>query len=188
MNITMKQSLLAIALAGAFSFANAATIAIPGSAGPLNISLGTNPTGADDYAVTRNRGSFDDFFNFSIISAPTNSGSVAELQNILSGFNITGGMLSLYQDVGPAGKDAGDILLGTDAFEARGLGNAQIDSLLADGNYFYEVSGTAVGTKGGRYDFVATSLPVPEPETYALMLAGLGVISFIGRRRLSKFA
>ena len=184
MQITMKQTLLAIALAGAFSAASAATIPLTG---PQNVNLGTNPTGANDYAVTTNKGSFDDFFNFVISGAPTNSGSTAELQNILSGFNITGGMLSLYQDVGPAGKDGGDILLGTDTFEFT-TGGAQLDKMLANGNYFYEVSGTGVGTQGGRYDFVAASLPVPEPETYALMLAGLGVIGFIGRRRLNKFA
>ena len=27
------------------------------------------------------------------------------------------------------------------------------------------------------------STPVPEPETYAMMLAGLGALGFIGRRR-----
>jgi hypothetical protein len=27
--------------------------------------------------------------------------------------------------------------------------------------------------------------PVPEPETYALMLAGLGVMTFVARRRKS---
>jgi hypothetical protein len=31
-------------------------------------------------------------------------------------------------------------------------------------------------------DFTFTQ-PVPEPETYALMLAGLGVVSFVARRR-----
>lgn len=35
---------------------------------------------------------------------------------------------------------------------------------------------------------VATLAPVPEPETYAMMLAGLGLIGFIGMRRKSKQA
>lgn len=34
---------------------------------------------------------------------------------------------------------------------------------------------------GGAFNFGVT--PVPEPETYALMLAGLGVIGFVARRR-----
>ncbi|RYG21071.1 MAG: PEP-CTERM sorting domain-containing protein, partial [Burkholderiales bacterium] len=29
----------------------------------------------------------------------------------------------------------------------------------------------------------ATALPVPEPETYALLAAGLGVIGFVASRR-----
>jgi PEP-CTERM motif len=37
-------------------------------------------------------------------------------------------------------------------------------------------------------DFSATVTAVPEPETYAMMLAGLGAIGFMSRRRKSKLA
>ncbi|WP_235835188.1 PEP-CTERM sorting domain-containing protein [Piscinibacter terrae] len=40
------------------------------------------------------------------------------------------------------------------------------------GDGFYSVS-----------EFAAIGTPVPEPETYALMLAGLGVVGFMARRR-----
>lgn len=36
--------------------------------------------------------------------------------------------------------------------------------------------------------FAPTVAPVPEPETYALMLSGIGMLGFIGRRRLAKGA
>lgn len=46
----------------------------------------------------------------------------------------------------------------------------------------------AIGTSdslGGSLDAISvtTTSPVPEPETYAMMLAGLGLLGFIARRR-----
>jgi hypothetical protein len=58
----------------------------------------------------------------------------------------------------------------------------------AAGSYYWAVAGDAVGSNGGVYLYAANTAVVPEPETYAMMLAGLGMIGFIGRRRLAKGA
>lgn len=42
--------------------------------------------------------------------------------------------------------------------------------------------GFAIQKGGGAFNFGATP-PIPEPETYALMLAGLGAVGFVARRR-----
>lgn len=62
-------------------------------------------------------------------------------------------------------------------------------SNVAPGNYIVKASGTLDGL--GQYKGVAliganyTVTPVPEPETYAMMLAGLGAIGFVALRRKS---
>lgn len=54
---------------------------------------------------------------------------------------------------------------------------------LMAGDYFYQVSGTYAGK--GSYlldsEFTSTVVPVPEPETYALLALGLACVA-IGRR------
>jgi hypothetical protein len=44
-------------------------------------------------------------------------------------------------------------------------------------------SGFIINNGGGNLNFAA---PVPEPQTYALLMAGLGVIGFVARRRAIK--
>ncbi len=54
---------------------------------------------------------------------------------------------------------------------------------LQSGNYYLQVSGKVTGNKGGTYGGDLTLLPVPEPETYGMMLAGLGLLGFMARRK-----
>ncbi|MCR5867505.1 FxDxF family PEP-CTERM protein [Aquincola sp. J276] len=47
------------------------------------------------------------------------------------------------------------------------------------------VSGIKTGTGAGVFSGELVMAPVPEPETYALMLAGLGAVGFVAWRRRS---
>ena len=53
---------------------------------------------------------------------------------------------------------------------------------LSPGNYHLEFTGTVIGA-GGQYSAAINALPIPEPETYSMMLAGLGAFGFLARRR-----
>jgi hypothetical protein len=58
--------------------------------------------------------------------------------------------------------------------------------VLSTGSYFYKVEGNvAQGAFAGLYTITSTLAPVPEPETYAMLLAGLGAVGFMARRRKS---
>lgn len=49
--------------------------------------------------------------------------------------------------------------------------------------YYYQVTGIANGTNGGRYTFSAFAQAVPEPGTWAMLLAGLGLVGLQLRRK-----
>lgn len=58
---------------------------------------------------------------------------------------------------------------------------------LAAGTYTLQIKGTVSGLAGGSYGGVLNiAQPVPEPETYGMLLAGLGLIGFAARRKSNK--
>jgi len=63
------------------------------------------------------------------------------------------------------------------------------EEILGAGKYTFSIAATAInsGTYTGAFTVgrVAEVTPVPEPETYAMFLAGLGLLGFASRRRNS---
>ncbi len=186
MKIKMKSTLVALALAGAFSSAQAATINLTGGSFPYD--LGLDPTDANAYSVTHTAGSsFMDIFTFQLSNvADTISSAVSLYLPGLTGpspsYNIAGGTLALWHDVNSNGHDSADVMLASTAFGSTN-GVLAVDGVAA-GDYFFKLSGTATGTQGGLYQFAANTAPIPEPEAYAMKLSGPGLLGFLGRRRM----
>jgi hypothetical protein len=74
-------------------------------------------------------------------------------------------------------------LVGSYTFDGTTGNSWHTFNAMSSGNYYYEVKGNATGSQGGFYSITSTVAPVPEPETYAMLLAGLGVVGSLYRRR-----
>jgi hypothetical protein len=63
--------------------------------------------------------------------------------------------------------------------------NTTVFNLAGSPNFRIALESTITGVAGGAESFSAVSAvsPIPEPETYALMLAGLGLMGMVGVRR-----
>jgi PEP-CTERM motif len=151
--------------------------------------------------------------SFDELGAPLNVlrsyslGAGAHITSVSWNVNLSSFGFSWLSELGVAfTNDAGDGVLFTpgfgDDFQGTGSysGTADLTSLGLDfflgssgvlGLEFYEdfddVAGAADGVwNSGTLTFgytPVTTAPVPEPETYALMLAGLGVLGWTARRR-----
>jgi hypothetical protein len=58
------------------------------------------------------------------------------------------------------------------------------NTFFAAGAYTMIVGGNATGSSGGLYNIAAVTAPVPEPEAWGMLLAGLGLIGLRLRQRM----
>lgn len=125
---------------------------------------------------------FADYFTFNLAPvAGLLSTSVSN--NILDITHVSDGWVNLY--AGTYGDNNADTLLGGYGFDGTtGSGNPpNLFSQLTAGDYYYKVTGVADGQFGGFYSISSHAIPaVPEPETYAMLMLGLGA-TLVARRR-----
>jgi len=110
------------------------------------------------------------------------------------------GKLYLYKDVGAGYFDYG-LCLSQPSAGCQAYGDG-LDIFAGQHTYYFKVDGPAtvdsnwndwakIGFTGGngfKVDNVSVVTAVPEPETYAMLLVGLGVLGFTGRRRMKRLA
>ena len=152
--------------------------------GNLTVNLGYNPTADDVYSVLQtNQGAFTDIFQFRLTEAgPTTTAdaSYASLQ-LLDLYGLSNATFGLYT--------SNNVLIQSGTITPLGVAQSvgTLDSgPLANGSYYYKLTGDSIGASGAAYQFTQTVNPVPEPSTYALMLLGLLGIGYVGVRQARK--
>ena len=181
----MKKSLIAAIVLASASFGSSAVMAqdVIGNS-PQELNLVDNTAFFGDTFEADNEGNtFADRFTFSIdgdmgMNLDAIISSISRSADV--GLDITG--LALY------GEDDTLITSGTSLQSGDiDIWSISSDNLMA-GNYYLQVSGTMVSDTGGSFGGAVMLAPVPEPETYGMMLGGLGVLGFLARRRKAKQA
>lgn len=127
-------------------------------------------------------GAFLDFFTFTL---PPNGGSGYNISNFTFlpvQYNTVFTNFNLVRNLDGIIGSADDTVVASST--AVGASNMSLTfAASTGGNYYLSVIGLSNGTLGGIYNGAISVSAVPEPETYALMLAGIGVIGFMAVRR-----
>ena len=168
------KSLIAAAVLGAAAI---------GSAGAASYTINlTNTTGnlwTSGFNVTPSPlGAFTDIFHF---TPDATFGSTA--QAFLANLSVTGSDASAINFT--SANLNGIALTGFGGPTVFGYAQGQVlaqTSLLFNGPLTLTVIGNSHGgSYGGTFNL--NLAPVPEPETYGMLLAGLGILGFLARRR-----
>lgn len=179
----MKKSLMAAMVLAGASFGSSAVMAqdvIGNSPQELNWTDMSAYFG-DTFGADNQGNTFADRFTFSVdgtvgMNLDAIISSISRTADV--GLDITG--LALY--------GADDVLV----TEGMSLQSGEIDlwSISSDnlvaGDYYLQVSGSLMSDSAASFGGAVMLAPVPEPETYGMMLAGLGVLGFMARRRKSR--
>ena len=162
-------SALALAAAASPAFAGCDNTSSLGNLGASGIAFFGNSFGS--------AGSYTDCFTFDLLGSADSFGGVLESWTPLNKLGIDVTSISLWG--GTLGSTLTDSSM-DDGFAFAGLGK---------GHYTFSVS-SIVDTDWGLYTSkvgyagaIVTVSAVPEPETYALMLLGLGAIGMFAWRR-----
>ena len=163
------------------SVAHAGTSNLSGDGSVLNPyqmgTIGSSPTVLAATIVGTPSLYFEEYPNFTISGLNLPSGSANTYYLSIFGVDvveITNLTVEVWDSTHPLGSFQFATFTGNNTTTAFGT--------LADGQYHLDISGY-LGDQAniGQYSIAISA--VPEPETYAMLLAGLGLIGFSARRR-----
>ena len=147
---------------------------------------GFNAHFGDNFMASTTGSNFSDLFTFTVGSGFDSAGSVTssylpstKVKDLL----ITGFSLVHYD---PVTLTIGTSIAGINQTDpgAHPTDNWSLSAFgLTSGTYAIKVDGKVVGNGGGAFGGDLTVAAVPEPETYGMLLAGLGLVGFMARRR-----
>lgn len=182
--MNLKQLLATAVLAMSASLAEATVFTVdadPVTAGAQPMQAGSHY----DQGVSVSAGLFEDTYNFTLAS------------DLLTVWTTTNLFVQVPAIVIPGGGTIpGFINSNIDNLQVDLYRDQAVDTLLSDnllvgtlaltaGNYYLKVSGNANGVMGGTYVLTLDTFDqsvVPEPQTLALTLLGLGLLAFSLRR------
>jgi PEP-CTERM motif len=192
MKIKLKTLLAPLVIAASFFVSVSANAADINSFEALSFIDGTADFGSS-FTVAQRGQTFEDQMSFTTVGFNDLDSAVISIStNTRNGYrdlDVTG--FSLFDGLGnlvTAGTQSS-----TGAMDIWSISVTNLPSIPTN-SYWLQVNGTVVGN-GGSYggnanmvSAVGVVSAVPEPETYAMMLAGLGLMGAVARRRKAKQA
>ncbi len=126
-----------------------------------------------------------------VLNANEPSGNSITVQNLgLTFYDAVGAASMTFGLAAPVviastltGIGTAGFVFGLDAAQAAAAASFMAGSSTSFADFRVGLAATLTDATGGPDTFFIATAPIPEPETYALLLAGLGVVGFVARRR-----
>lgn len=181
----MKQQMLALA-AGLMMSGAASAVVTLNPTDSTNLGNFGAPTSWSESFQVLQTGAINHSLAFTITENLYGGSGVS---NIPLGWDLGGGLTMTFTNItGLTARIYDSSNAVYESFTQASLGHLTLpaDTLFYAGNYTLKITGNAegTGTPAGMYVIGAVTAPVPEPETWGMLLAGLGLIGLRLRQRM----